>query len=76
MRKTADRRTWTTVRVPPWTLGEVPPGTLEFAEKRVSFLRGRALEHPLRYLLACAYLQGINDCVQAHINNPELGKAP
>lgn len=70
--KKTDRRTWATVRVPPWKREAVPEGTMEFATERVQYLRGASLNHPLEYLLACAYLQGINDCVQAHINNPRL----
>lgn len=58
-------------RLTPWRTEHVPPQFLEFAERRVSFLEGRAFEERQRYLLACAYLQGINDAVQAQINNPD-----
>lgn len=60
------------LRVPPWKIEEVPERSMTFAQERVSYLKGRAFEHPLEYLLACAYLQGINDCVEAHIRNPGL----
>jgi hypothetical protein len=59
-------------RLIPWNREEIPEAALSFAERRVSYLEGVAFEHTLRYLLACAYLQGINDSVQAHINNPWL----
>lgn len=72
MAKLAYRRTYIHARLTPWEQVEVPPESLAFAKRRVSFLEGPALNHPLRYLLACAYLQGINDCVQAHIRNPNL----
>lgn len=67
-----DHRKWPIIRVPPWDKVEVPPASMDFAERRVEYLQGAAFLHPLRYLLACAYLQGINDCVAAHDRNPEL----
>lgn len=74
MKTSTDRRTWTSVRVPPWKREPVPEASLRFAEERVSYLKGAAFSQPLQYLLACAYLQGINDCVAAHDRNPDIGK--
>lgn len=71
--KQRDRRTWAIIRVPPWKQEEVPEAAMKLATERVQYLRGAALSQPLEYLLASAYLQGINDCVQAHINNPAIG---
>lgn len=74
IRNRSDRRTWHIIRVPPCKREEVPPSSMTFAVDRVSYLQGQAFKHPLQYLLACAYLQGINDCVEAHIRNPSLSK--
>lgn len=71
-RKSSDQRFWPVLRVPPWNKVDVPPASMAFAEKRVEYLQGVLFLHPIRYLLACAYLQGINDCVEAHIRNPNL----
>ena len=59
-----------TVTIPRWEKVEVPEAAMQLAEQRVQYLRYVALDYPLVYLLASAYLQGINDCVQTHINNP------
>lgn len=59
-------------RMTPWETREVPEASLHFAEERIDYLEGVAFDKPLRYLLACAYLQGINDCVEAHIRNPAV----
>lgn len=69
-----DRRVWTTIRVPPWKQEEVPESSMRFAEERVGYLKGAAFNCKLEYLLACAYLQGINDTVEAHIRNPSLSQ--
>lgn len=45
---------------------------LRFAAQRVDFLETRAFDEPMRYLLACAYLQGVQDCCEAHLRNPSL----
>lgn len=58
----------------PWRRETGPEidAAMRFAQRRVSFLEGRAFDEPLRYLLACAYLQGITDSCQAHLRNPSL----
>lgn len=68
-----NRNKYVHLRVPPWKREEVPESSMNFAQERVSYLTGMAMREPLQYLLACAYLQGINDCVDAHIRNPKLG---
>lgn len=52
-------------RIPGWQRDPVPDGTLELAASRTAFLEGSAMREPLQYLLACAYLQGCRDTVQA-----------
>jgi len=59
-------------RFPRATREEVPQQFIDYAKRRTAFLGAVALEQPLDYLLACAYLQGINDCVQAHVNRPDI----
>lgn len=53
-------------RIPAYEQRTVPDGALEFAERRTEFLTGLLLiREPLSYILACAYLQGIEDAAQA-----------
>jgi hypothetical protein len=59
-------------RSPAYERVEVPEASMRFAMQRVTYLETRALHETLNYLLACAYLQGINDCVEAHVRNPHL----
>lgn len=67
-------------RVPAYEKREVPDGALEFAERRTEFLHGLlVIREPLSYVLACAYLQGVEDAAQAIANHglpsPELDSA-
>lgn len=68
----SERRSYARLNVPHWKRVEVPAASLRFAKERVAYLHGPAMAEPLEYLLCCAYLQGIKDCVEAHIHNPQL----
>lgn len=67
-----DRRKWVTLRFPQWEKREVPDQALNLATARTTHLHGLAARHTIEYLIACAYLQGIEDCVYTHMKRPEL----
>lgn len=57
------QRAYHYMRVPKYEQREVPDGMFDVAHRRTAYLAGVSLNQPLAYLLASAYLQGINDAL-------------
>lgn len=59
------KRAYHTITIPRWTQREVPEGMLKLAGRRTEYLKGSVFHQSIAELLVCAYLQGINDALQA-----------
>jgi len=57
----SDRKKYVHIRIPAWERHEVPDGFMGLAEHRTEHLQGMMMRETLRYLLACAYAQGVTD---------------
>lgn len=66
------RRHMVTLRYPASEKRDVPERFLRLARDRTEHLHRHCATEPIRDLLASAYLQGIEDCVETHIRRPEI----